>query len=110
MLQEEDDLKGDFLQEEDDLAEDFLQAEKDDLEEDFPTLPLDDEQWTAELAPDRLLCIHSHLLPHELCIFPCPYMNYLTPAYLQDMDLSNISESEDYMLVSSEEDIPSLEQ
>ena len=109
-LQGEDDVKGDFLQEEDDLTEEFLQAEKDDLEEDFQTVPLDDELWTAELAPNRLLCIHSHLLPHELCIFPCPYMNYLTPAYLQDMNLSDISESEEYMVVSSNEDIPSLEQ
>ena len=71
LFQEEDDLKGDFLQEEDDLMQKTsLQAGKDDLEEDFQTVPLDDEHWTAELAPDRLLCIHSHLLPHELCIFP----------------------------------------
>ena len=109
-IQEEDDLKGDFIQEEDDLTEDLLQAEKNDLEEDFQTVPLDDEHWTAELAPDRLLCIHSHLLPHELCIFPCPYMDYLTPTYLQDMNISDISESGDYMVVSSDEDIPSLEQ
>ena len=83
---------------------------KDDLEEDFQAVPLDCEHWTAGLAPDRLLCTHSHQLPHELCIFPCPYTNYLTPTYLQDMNLSDISESEDYMVVSSDEDIPSLEQ
>ena len=71
---------------------------------------MDDEHWTAEQAPDRLLCIHSHLLPYELCIFLCPFVNYLTPAYLQDMNLSDISEFEDYMVVSSDEDIPSLEQ
>ena len=109
-LQEDDGLEGDFLQEEDDLAEEFLQAETDDLEEDIETVPLDDEHWTAELAPYRPPCIYSHLLPHELCIFPCPYMNYLTPAYLQDMNLSDISEFEDYIVVSSDEDIPSLEQ
>ena len=78
-------------------------------EEDFQTVPLDDDHWTDEQIPNRTLCIHSHLLQHELCMFPCPYADYLTSSYLNELDLSDISEFEDYMVTSSDEDIPSLE-
>ena len=43
-------------------------------EEDFQTVPLDDDHWTTEEIPDRHLCIHKHSLPHSLCSYPCPYM------------------------------------
>ena len=35
----------------------------DEEEEDFQTVPLDDEHWTTEEMPDRTLCIHKHALP-----------------------------------------------
>ena len=50
-----------------------------DEEEDFQTVPLDNEHWTSEETPDRTLCIHEHGLPHGLCPYPCPYTNYQMP-------------------------------
>ena len=64
---------------------------------------------TIGQIPDRPLCIHSHLLQHELCMFLCPYADYLTSSYLNELDLSDILEFEDYMVTSSDEDILSLE-
>ena len=77
--------------------------------EDFQTVPLDDEHWTTEEVPDRTLCIHEHALPHGLCLYPCPYANYLLSFYADSIDLSNISDFEDMMITSSDEDIPILE-
>ena len=82
---------------------------EEDEEEDFQTVPLDDEHWTTEEVPDRTLCIHKHALPHRLCPCPCPYTNYLLPSYNNTMDLSDISNFEDIMITSSNEDIPALE-
>ena len=78
-------------------------------EEDFQTVPLDDKHWTIEEVPDRPLCIHEHSLPHGLCLYLCPYANYLIPSYVKTMDLSDISNFEDIMITSSDEDIPALE-
>ena len=57
-------------------------------EEDFQTVSLEDDHWTVEEIPDRHLCIHEHSLPHELCPYPCSYLDYTT---------------------SSNEDIPALD-
>ena len=46
-----------------------------DEEEDFPTGPLDDEHWTAEIVPERTFCIHKNGLPSNVCQYPCPYGN-----------------------------------
>ena len=32
----------------------------DEEEEDFQTVPLDDEHWTSEETPERTFCIHEH--------------------------------------------------
>ena len=77
-------------------------------EEDFQTVPLDDEHWTSKEIPERTLCIHEHGLPHGLCPYPCPYMNYQMPSYMDSLDLSDISDYEDYMVTSSDEDIPAF--
>ena len=69
-------------------------------EEDFPTVPLDDEHWDMEEIPDNHLCIHEHSLPHELCPYPCPYSDYQTSSYYDTLDLSDISEFEDLMTTS----------
>ena len=82
--------------------------EKDD-KEDFQMVPLDDEHWTNKEEPDRTLCIHKHALVHGLCPYPCPYVNYLLPSYTDTMDLHDISNFEDIMIMSSDEDIPALE-
>ena len=83
--------------------------EEGDVEEDFQTVLLDDEHWTTKEILDRPLCIHEHSLPHGLCPYPCSYANYQTPSYYKTMDLSDISEFEDLMTTSSDEDIPALE-
>ena len=85
-----------------------VHLEEEDEEEDFQTLPLDDEHWSSEEVPDRTLCIHKHALPHRLCLYPCPYTNYLLPSYTNTIDLSNISDFEDIMIKSSNEDILAL--
>ena len=67
--------------------------------EDFQMVPLDNEHWTSEETPERTLCIHEHGLPHGLCPYPCPYANYQMPSYMDSLDLSDISDYEDYTWV-----------
>ena len=85
-----------------------LEAEEEVEEEDFQTVPLHNEHWDVEEIPDRHLCIHEHSLPHGLCPYPCPYSDYHTSSYYDTLDLSDISEFEDLMTKSSNEDIPAL--
>ena len=77
-------------------------------EEDFWTVPLDDEHWATKEVSDRTLCIHEHALPHGLCLYPCPYTYYLIHSYADGLDLSDISNFEDIMITSSNEDVPAL--
>ena len=65
--------------------------------------------WTTKEVPDRTLYIHEHAFPHRLCLYPCPYVNYLLPSYANSMDLCDISDFEDIMIISSDEDILVLE-
>ena len=76
-------------------------------EEDFQMVPLDDDLWTSNI-PERTLCIHEHGLPHGLCPYPCPYADYQMPPYINSLDLSDISDSEHYMVTSSDKDIPAF--
>ena len=85
-----------------------LEAEEEVEEEDFQTVPLNDEHWDMEEIPDRHLCIHEHSLPHWLCPYPCPYLDYQTSSYYDTLDLSDIFKFEDLMTTSSDEDIPGL--
>ena len=78
-------------------------------EEDFQMVPLNNEHWASEEISKRTLCIHEHGLPHELCPYPCPYTNYQMPSYMDSLDLSDISAFEDYMVTSSDENIPAFE-
>ena len=70
---------------------------------------LEDEHWTSKETPERTLCFHEHGLPHELCPYPCPYMNYQMPSYMDSLDLSDISDYEDNMVTSSNEDLRTFE-
>ena len=82
----------------------------DEEEESFQTLPLEDKHWTTEEIPDRHLCIHEHSVLHELCPYSCPYMDYTSSlSYSDTLDLSDISEFEDLMTTSSNEEIPTLD-
>ena len=78
-------------------------------EEDFQTVSLEDSRSTTEEIPDRHLCIHEHPVLHKLCPYPCPYMGYTSLAYHDTLDLSDISEFEDLMTTSSNEDFPVLD-
>ena len=84
------------------------ECSEEDEEEDFQMVHLDDEHWTSEETPERTLCIHEHGLPHGLCPYPCPYANYQMPSYMDSLDLSDISDYKDYMVTSSNEDIPAF--
>ena len=79
-------------------------------EEDFRMVPLDNKHWTSEETPERTFCIHEHGLPHNLCQYPCPYGSNNTPSYMDSLDLSDISDYEDYMVTSSDEEIPGMEE
>ena len=81
-------------------------SDRSDEEEDFQTVPLDDEHWTSEEMPERTFCIHKNGLPHNLCQYPCPYGNHDTISYMDSLDLSDISDYDDYMVTSSDEEIP----
>ena len=74
--------------------------EEADTEEDFQTVPLDNEHWTTEEIPDRPLCMHKHPLAHGLCPYPCPYKEYQTSFYYETMELSDISNFKDLMTTS----------
>ena len=78
-------------------------------EEDFQMVPLNDDHWTSKEIPERTLCIYEHGLPHGLCPYPCPHANCQIPSYIDSLDLSDILDLEDYMVTSSNEDIPVLE-
>ena len=62
-----------------------------------------------EEIPDRHLCIHEHSSPHGLCPYLCPYPDYQASSCYGTLDLSDISEFEDLMTTSSNEDIPALD-
>ena len=82
-----------------------------DEEEDFPTVPLDDEHWTAEIVPERTFCIHENGLPNTICQHPCPYGNNDTVSYMDSLALSDILDYEDYMMTTSDdEDLPGMEE
>ena len=82
----------------------------DEEEEDFQMVPLDDEHWTSEEVPERTFCIHEHKLPHNLCQYPCPYGSSDTVSYMDSLNLIDISYYEDYMVTSSDEEIPGMEE
>ena len=83
--------------------------EEDEEEDDFQTVALDDNHWTTDEIPDRHLCIHEHSLPHSLCPYPCPYMDYTPASYQDSLDLSDISDFKDVMTTLSDEDISTLQ-
>ena len=81
-------------------------------EEDFQTVPLDDEHWTTEMVPERTFCIHENGLPNNVCQYPCPYGNNTNSvSYMDSLELSDISNYEDYMMTTSDdEELPGLEE
>ena len=85
--------------------------EQSDEEEDFQTVPMDDEHWMTDIVPERTFCIHENGLPNNVCQYPCPYGNSNIASYMDSLDLSNISDYEDYMMTTSDdEELPGLEE
>ena len=82
----------------------------DEEEEDFPVVPLEDKHWTLEIVPKRTFCIHENGLPNNLCQHPCPYGSNDTVLYIDSLDLSDISDYEDYMVTSSDEELAGMEE
>ena len=84
----------------------------DEEEEDFQTVPIDDEHWTTEMVLERTFCIHENGLPNNVCQYPCPYgNNNNTASYMDSLDLSDISDYKDYMMTTSDdEELPGLEE
>ena len=81
----------------------------DEGEEDFQTVSLEDDHWITEEIPDSHLCIQEHSTPHLLSPYPCPYMDYTSSLY-NTLDLGDISEFEDLVTTSSDEDFPALDE
>ena len=80
-------------------------------DEDFQTVPMDDEHWTTEMVPERTFCIHENGLPNNVCSYACPYGYNGTPSYIDSLDLSDISNLEDHFLTTSDdEELPGLEE
>ena len=90
------------------MLDSTAECSEEDKEEDFQMVPLDDEHWTSKETPEMTLCIHEHGLPHGLCLYPCPYANIQMPSYMDSLELSDISDYEDYMVTSSDEDTPAF--
>ena len=84
-------------------TQEYLESEEG--EEDFQMVSLNDDHRTSEEIPDRTLCIHEH----GLCPYPCPYANYQIPSYVDSLDLSDTSDFKDIMIMSSNKEIPALE-
>ena len=61
-----------------------------------------------EEIPETHLCLHEHSVLHELCPYPCPYLDYTSSLYYDTLDLGDISEFEDLMTTSSNEDMPTM--
>ena len=85
--------------------------EHSDEEEDFQTVPLDNEHWMTDTVPERTFCIHENGLPNNVCQYPCPYGNSDTVSYMDSLDLSDILDYEDYMMTTGDdEELPGLEE
>ena len=98
-----------------DISRDTAPEPSDDEEssedEDFQTVPLDDEHWTTEIIPERTFCIHENGLPNNVCSYPCPYGTNGTASYIDSLDLSDISDLEDHFLTTSDDkELPGLEE
>ena len=84
---------------------------------DFSTAPLDDNIWLEDLVPDIHLCVHEQSQPHYQCSYSSPYgldLPHSAPEdapspYHEMMDLCDISDLQDVMTTTSDEETPDLE-
>ena len=67
--------------------------------------------WSTEMVPERTFCIHENGLPNNVCQYLGPYGNNTAASYMDSLDLSNISDYEDYMMTTSDDkELPGLEE
>ena len=88
----------------------MAKEEDNDMEENFPTISLDDDFWMEEPVLERHLYIHEDA-QHDLCPYLCPYnLNqlHLTQEDVQYIDLNNMIDFPDVM-ASAADDMLSLE-
>ena len=65
----------------------------------------------TDIVPERTFCIHENGLPNNVCQYPYPYGNSDTVSYMDSLDLSDVSDYEDYMMTTSDdEELPGLEE
>ena len=57
-----------------------------------------------------MFCIHENGLPNSICQHQCPYGSNDTVSYIDSLDLSDILDYEDYMVTSSDEELPEMEE
>ena len=63
------------------------------------------------MVQERTFSIHENGLLNNVCKYPCPYGNSNTASYMDSLDLSNISNYEDYMMTTSDdEELPGFEE
>ena len=80
-------------------------------DEEFQTVPMENEHWTTEMVPERTFCIHENGLPNNICPYPYPYGANNTTLYIDSLDLSNISDIEDHILTTSDnKELPGMEE
>ena len=65
---------------------------------------------SSDIVPERTFCIHKNGLPNNVSQHPCPYGSNNTVSYMDSLDLSDISDYEDYMVSSSDEELPGMEE
>ena len=57
------------------------------------------------MIPEITFCIHENGLPNNVCKYPCPYgNNNNSVSYMDSLDLSDISDYEDNMMTTSNDE------
>ena len=95
----------------------FQDSTSEEEEEDFPTAPLVDDVWLEDPIQVRHLCIQDQSQPQYQCSYPCSYsLDLLHSApedtqapYYEQMYICNISDFQDVITTTSDEDIPDLD-
>ena len=115
MTNEEDDKIKNHSSEDDILAHhlpSIAEEEDYDMEEYWPTGPLNNNFWMKEPVSEGHLCIHENA-QHYQCPYPCPYglnqQNHTQEDVMQYIDLHDIFDFPDVMLCANDADISSLE-
>ena len=76
-----------------------ITEEENDMEENFPTVSLDDNFWMEEPVQERHLCIHENAR-HDPCPYPYPYgLNQLHHAQEDSIQYIDLSDVFDFLML-----------